>query len=135
MSQPSSQPDEMVQLLAVQTEIEAHIKVAALANQGVEARFIMEGPSWASLLHVRPSDAKAVIWVSRRDLESATRILAQNVSDAPDSECHSESAGADEDEASPRPRRAMPWPARISFVVAVLMVLLGVVAALATIFS
>ena len=115
----------LVKLLHVDSEFEAHTKAAVLLDQGIEARVITDGASWAGMLRLGPSEYGAGVWIQADDLEAATAALQQNVADSVDLDWDEVDVGQPEEEMEFTSRKCMPAPARFAFVVAVLAMLFG----------
>lgn len=124
---------DLVKLLQVDTEFEAHMKAAVLHDRGIEAQVISDGASWAGMLRLGPMEYGASVWIQADDLEDATEALQQNVADSVDLDWDEVDVGQLEEEGEFTSRKGMPIPARFAFVVALLMMLFGLMLAIAMI--
>lgn len=135
MSDPTSPPDDLIKFLQVDSEIQAHIQAAILLDAGIETHVINDGASWAGMLRLSATEGGAGIWIRTRDVEAAKDALARNVADSVDLDWDEVDVGTREDDVEPSPRRDMPWPARISFMVALFMMLLGLLLSIVMLFN
>lgn len=135
MNDAASSPDDLIKLMQMDSEIQAHMKAAILLDAGIETHVISDGASWAGMLRLSATEGGAGIWIHSRDVEAAKDVLAQNVADSVDLDWDEVDVGTREDDIEPSPAHNMPWPARISFVVALFMMLLGLLLSIVMLFT
>lgn len=134
MSDATSHPDDMFKLLQLDSEIEAHMKAAILLDAGIETHVINDGASWAGMLRLSATEGGAGIWIHSRDVEAAQDALAQNIADSVDLDWDEVDVGSPEEEDETPRTHDMPWLARISFTVALFIMLLGLVLSIVMLF-
>ena len=117
--------DDFAVLTTAETEFEAEAKAEALRARGVEARVMRNAPSWTGHASISPTARGASIFVLRDDLERARTILKQVVADSVDIEWDEVDVGEREDDLPLHEVGRMPPLAKVSFVVALAIVLLA----------
>jgi len=129
----SREHHDVAEVVHCRTEFEAHAKAAVLAEAGIEARVVTDGPSWAGMMRLSRTEHGAGVWVPREALESARAALAQNVADSVDLDWDEVDVGQVEDDVPGAAPGRTPWPARIAWWVAAATVITGASAALVAI--
>lgn len=124
--------DRLVTLIQAETEFQANMTVAILADAGIEA--IAFGAAHGAL----PLSARFLrvpVQVRASQLEQAKAVLASNPSDTGALNWDDVDLGEREDALPLKTSRGMPLVARIAFVVAALLLLAGIAAFVVSAFT
>ena len=126
-------PDDLMTLLKVHTPFEAHALVAVLNDAGIES-FVFDSADAGFGTSLAPGKGDVPIQVRRGDAERARRVLRDNVSDSVDIDWNEIDLGRREDSLPLRLPGRMPPAARIAFAAVLLVLLLGLLAFVLTLF-
>jgi hypothetical protein len=117
--------EDLAIVLTADTEFEAETKAEALRARGIEARVTRNAPSWTGHMSISPTARGASVVVHRDDLERARTILKQVVADSVDIDWDEVDVGEREDDLPLHDVGRMPPLAKVSFVVALAIVLIA----------
>ncbi len=112
--------DDLVTVISCATEFEAATKVAVLEEAGISA-FVFG--SAHSALPLSQKFLAVPVQVRAADLERARIVLSENHRDSPSIDWDSVDIGEREDDLPLNAPGRMPWPAKVGFVLA--MIVLG----------
>ena len=130
MNDPESHDHDLLKILHTETEFEAHARAAVLHEEGIDARVIRDGATWSGMLRISATEGGAGVWIRQEDEMAALAALEQNVADSVDLDWDEVDVGTPIDDENYTSRQGMPVPARIAFMVAVLMLLMGLALAI-----
>ena len=120
-------PDEPAVLITARSSIEAHSIVALLAEAGVEAS-ALDAAHLAAGTPLAEGAHRVPVHVRADELERAREILETNLADSVNIDWETLDVGERGDTLPLRTPGRMPLPARIAFVITVLVALTGLVA-------
>ena len=117
--------EDLAVVLTAETEFEAETKAEALRARGIQAGVTRNAPSWTGHVSISPTARGASVVVQRDDLERARTILKQVIADSVDIDWDEVDVGEREDNLPLHQVGRMPPLAKVSFVVALAIVLLS----------
>jgi hypothetical protein len=119
--------DDLAVVTTADTEFEAEAKAEALRARGIEAQVTRNAPSWTGHVSISPTARGASVLVHRDDLERARTILKQVIADSVDIDWDEVDVGEREDDLPLQPVGRMPPLAKVSFALALAIVLIAAV--------
>jgi hypothetical protein len=115
---------DLAVVLTVATEFEAETKAEVIRARGIEATVTRNAPWWTGHLSISPTATGASVLVHREDLERAKALLEQVISDSVDIDWDEIDVGQREDDLPLHKVNRMPPLARVSFVIALVLILI-----------
>jgi len=120
-NEPLDPQDDLVTVRQARNEFEATIIVNTLRSEGIDA---FSFGMFRNILPVESRFTGVPVQVRQGDLDRARTVLREQAEDSSDLEWDEVDLGERDDELPLRETNRMPWPARIAFIVAVLIALL-----------
>ncbi len=116
--------EDLAVVATADSEFEAEAKAEVLRARGLKAMVTRNAPSWTGHASISPTARGASVLVYREDLERATAMLEQVISDSVDIDWDEVDVGRREDDLPLHEVNRMPVLAKISFALAAAVVVM-----------
>ncbi|MHC5113292.1 MAG: putative signal transducing protein [Planctomycetota bacterium] len=131
---PEPRPEDLVLLTTAESRFEAGVIVGVLESAGIEA-VVMDSSSPTEGVAFRPPEAGVPVSVRYANIEAARAAVDRHNEDTVDLDWDEVDVGRREDDLPLTPLGHLPPAARIAFIVAVIVFVVGAIGAITVLFA